>query len=199
MIDVNIMKQYIGTGLKCKAKHNDEVFEFVGLGRFDTGVISVELGSPDYCALIKGRLDEVFPILHPLSDLTKMIEIDGEKFVPIKRLVLINLGYTGGMKSFEDTITVSGTINNDYYTAHWPVSENNDTEHVMGVCLPSDGNLSISRYHCRAGSLKGLSDDAPVVFYQKMINQMYAWHFDLDGLIDSKDAVDINSLKNQVK
>jgi len=49
-------------------------------------------------------LYELFPILRPLSDLTKEIEIDGKKFVPIeniKKSMLIDLEYIDkdGIKS----------------------------------------------------------------------------------------------------
>jgi len=33
------------------------------------------------------HLSDCFPILRPLSDLTKEIEVDGEKFVPIARVI----------------------------------------------------------------------------------------------------------------
>jgi hypothetical protein len=40
----------------------------------------------DYNEIGTEERDEVFPILHPLSDLTKEIEHKGEKFVPIEKI-----------------------------------------------------------------------------------------------------------------
>lgn len=46
-------------------------------GKYNYAEIAFEFGSD------RKDLDSCFPILHPLSDLTKEIEHNGEKFVPI--------------------------------------------------------------------------------------------------------------------
>ncbi len=62
MIDVNIIKQYLGTNLKCRASNwGDKEFEFAGIDRNDAILMSG--------GMVIGRsLDNVFPILHPLSE-----------------------------------------------------------------------------------------------------------------------------------
>ena len=46
---------------------------------------SIELSSKEY-DLVHATLDKVQPILRPLTDLTKEIEVNGERFVPIDKI-----------------------------------------------------------------------------------------------------------------
>lgn len=70
---LDFKKDYVG-------KQYDKI---VGLHQWDkTGV--------NWCVLTEGgskpSLDSIKLILHPLSDLTKEIEVNGEKFVPVNRI-----------------------------------------------------------------------------------------------------------------
>lgn len=67
----------IFTGLK----YLDDNKKMVDLHCIDNGIGLVNFGWGD-----AKNIDEVFPILHPLSDLTKEIEHKGEKFVPIEKI-----------------------------------------------------------------------------------------------------------------
>lgn len=83
MIDVNIMKQYLGTGLKCKIQSDDDVLELVGV--LDWG--------DNYECWFKERAqtyfgEDVFPILHPLSDLDVKVMYKGKLTLPFKFLTL---------------------------------------------------------------------------------------------------------------
>jgi hypothetical protein len=80
------------------------------------------------------RIDNIKPILHPLSDLTKEIEHKGEKFVP--KLKLLYLGYRELTYNFQLYVLEFG-----------------------------------------------------------LIQHLVKWHFDIAGLIEKGEAIDINTLE----
>jgi hypothetical protein len=72
---------YLPYGLKVldeKAETNENVFTLESISIHST--VSDNDGNTDIL------FTEIKPILRPLSDLTKEIEVNGEKFVPIERL-----------------------------------------------------------------------------------------------------------------
>ena len=92
--------------------------------------------------------DEIKPIIHPLFDLNKEIEHNGEKFVPIERLV--------------DLI-----VNTDFY----------DHEYIVDRVKLFDELQKDIQY---------------VPFY--LVQKLIEWHFDIAGLIEKGEAIDVNSL-----
>ena len=88
-------------------------------------------------------IHQIEPIMRPLSDLTKVIEHNGEKFVPTYRL-------------------------------GWKLNFN-----------PWDSRSGLSAWKCNCE----YADSALID-----IQLMYEWHFDVNGLIDAKLAIDINTL-----
>lgn len=93
---------------------------------------------------------DLFPILYPLSSITKQIEHNGERFVPYKKLFDIGkkIGYS---------------------------------ESFLTHCLDRFSRIMDKNY---------LIDVTPYFIIQKLIE----WHFDVAGLIDEKEAVDVNTL-----
>ena len=85
------------------------------------------------------------PILHPLTDLTKEIEHNGDVFIPITRLKLLY--------EFE-----------------------------------SD-NVCEIRMHINAGWTSSI-----VELPLDIVLQLISWHFDIAGLIDKGEAIDVNTL-----
>jgi hypothetical protein len=102
------------------------------------------------------------PALHPLSDLTKEIEHNGEKFVPIVKLAQIM-----------------------YPNLEWRLCE--------GLYYATVGNAYCtfeydSGYEC---FLMNNSAQMPqIVCLLKLIE----WHFDIAGLIEKGEAIDVNTL-----
>ena len=91
------------------------------------------------------KTDKLKPILHPLTDLTKEIEHNGEIFIPITRLKLLY--------EFESDNVCEIRM---YINAGWTSSI---------VELPLD-----------------------------IVLQLISWHFDIAGLIDKGEAIDVNTL-----
>jgi hypothetical protein len=63
-------------------------------------------------------INRVKPLLHPLSDLTKEIEVNGEKFIPIEEILHeINSLVVGGEKYSKEEMLIM--CNNIYYSEAW--------------------------------------------------------------------------------
>lgn len=97
---INYKKDYVG-------KQYDKIIGIHGWSK-----------NKDWCCLTDGgskpSLNDIKPILRPLSDLTNDIEVNGEKFVPI-----VNLNTQGYNMDFDDEFTFedfikSNILNNSY-------------------------------------------------------------------------------------
>lgn len=118
------------------------------------------------------NIKDVKPILHPLSDLTKPITVDGynegKEFVPIVELARIGTGHAIN-EGYE--LGKTGVIKWSRY--YFGINENNDFSFFA---------------------------DARGGFYEirnqrQLFELLYKWHFDLEKLIDDNLAIDINTLK----
>ena len=92
----------------------------------------------------------VKPILYPLSDLTKPIEHNGEKFVPIVKI---------------KELFIDGT------------------EDVLSQSIEAIEYFIENNFFSRIEYL-------PFILIQKLID----WHFDIAGLIEKGEAIDVNTL-----
>jgi hypothetical protein len=122
------------------------------------------------------------PILRPLSDLTKEIEHDGEKFVPIVELFqkayfsIYNHNYDGSDFQFH--------TNGGYGVSCLETVLNNKYGYGFTVELPNWFRLS-----CNGDFLTIPNFE----IYESLIK----WHFDVFGLLDAGLAIDKNSLTNK--
>lgn len=106
----------------------------------------------------------LFPLLHPWSDLTKEIEHNGERFVPIlKFLNNGNLGYNYINTKNPYFIHACG----DFPDKSHPIGRFNKT-------IFTDNILGKNDY--------------------KTINKLIEWHFDINDLIKAGLAIDINTI-----
>lgn len=119
------------------------------------------------------------PILRPFSDLTKEIEINGEKFIPIVELAKI----CDESFQHDKDVKTKGKIHGCKYL------DKNDIvnvlayhEDIMTFGLHSNGSLG-KQFHV-----------APNQY--TMFQKLFEWHFDVFGLIEKGLAIDINSLKD---
>jgi len=114
-------------------------------------------------------LEEVKPILRPLSDLTKEIEVNGEKFVPIERLL--------------DIETKHNWSNSDYLQ-----SESGQNE--WWVKLKGDKPSYIFGYNSIMGFylINQFSEKQFIRNQIELFEKLYEWHFDIHGLIEKEDA-----------
>ena len=157
------------------AVENDKIF----LGQMDTN-LRFELDDV--------YLEELKPILRQLSDLTKEIEHNGEKFVPIIKLANQNYYVNNGLTPIFDRCK---TVNESNFLAY-----NSDTE------------ISRCQFRFRTFGADGENSDLNFEFYDNTshvernkhfstlanINKLFEWHFDIYGLIEKNLAIDINTL-----
>lgn len=105
-LELKHLAPYLPYKLKCLAQGEDKkVFDIQGI----TDFTDVDLHEKGRTVNEQYDIEDVFPILRPLSDLTKEIEVNGEKFIPSKILAneYLNTSYWGS-----NTIG-SGILNKD--------------------------------------------------------------------------------------
>lgn len=118
------------------------------------------------------------PILRPLSDLTKKIEVNGEKFVPLE--LLGKIYEPKGI--FEDEVFGwdCATGGDDYQDYYYVIES--DLTYSISCGNPNDSYS----YSIESGNL-----------HFNIIQKLLEWHFDIHGLIQAGLAIDINTLNKQ--
>lgn len=173
---------YLLYKLRCETPNGRGVIEGIKINQHYS--VQVKMDEPgvipeeDY-----HRIDIVKPFLHPLSDLTKEIEIDGEKFVPMLELLKLSLSMI--IYDFEWQIGSIKYIDNE--------------DEGYGIMAKSDNNEDLGftydivngqkDFQLSVGHHKRMMVDKLLLF-----NSMYSWYFDIDGLIENNLAIDINIL-----
>ncbi|MFC3353723.1 hypothetical protein [Sphingobacterium zeae] len=155
---------YLPYGLKVETpkglhtlKGIDTVFDAIGL-----------------CYWLDGNKEVSFsidckPVLRPLSDLIKVIEYDGRKFIPMHRL--------------KD----GGTYLNEFRFLEWKgYSAIDNEEHE--TCYDPE-TMSFNQFY--RGDSRMCTKQ-----YEKM-QLLFKWHFDVFGLIEKGLAIDINSIEGK--
>jgi hypothetical protein len=155
---------YLAYGLKMINKAN---YEQTGMANIlelcslvcNNSMYVRELGS-------KQRIEYHLPILRPLSDLTKEIEHNGEKFIPCQKIIdLTSYGDSYKKQIFWKVINAS--IKTKF------ISFKSNVSNEFEIDLVHSGNNK-----CWINS------------------HLLKWHFDVFGLIDKKLAIDINTLND---
>lgn len=127
------------------------------------------------------------PILFPMSDLTKKVIIAGEEIVPIVELAKI--GWDEKLSVYEVHPERARLITNwksliypeaRYISFNCKTWENNNF--YLGVL---DSEINEIHYLCPRNQ-------------NKLFKWLYAHSFDVDGLIESGLAMDVNTLENNV-
>jgi len=160
--------------------------------KFDLGTMS-RLTAPEHTPNVVGvkwdddknglysltELTSVYhkPILRPMSDLTKEINIGGSTFVPIIKLFRYNenayivnsLEQKGGLHKLE------------YSLDH--------AQSIVGTFCYNEPSYSFLHIE--------FSKHQRVPEQYQMFEKLFEWHFDVFGLIGSGLAIDINTLSNE--
>lgn len=144
---------------------------------------------------VSGIIPVFKPILRPLSDLTKEIEHNGERFVPIVELFKLRTQSTGN-EIF------------DYYIENDTAILRLKSQHLDDLTFkcffevdlePGQVSFSIaSETWDDFGSGKMIDERIDMCGNEMMMfNKLYSWHFDLASLIGSRLAIDINSIEGK--
>jgi len=127
-------------------------------------------------------IDEFKPILRPLSDLTKEIEVDGEKFVPLEQLCKIAIDEYDAKENYflSENIVEFEVVNNNSISAYFQ-------ENLKFRFSYSDERGLFSLF---------TPQELTCYFGLKYTNKLFEWHFDINNLIEKGLAIDINTLEN---
>lgn len=134
-------------------------------------------------------ISNLTPILRPLSDLTKEIDIEGRKFIPIMDLCDVGRNgiywSEGGNKKIVDCSVFKGNkvVRHDSYEMymHFGFKQGKSGSFFYGYDWDFEDD-----------------DFAPnnIVKQNELWMKLYEWHFDVLGLIEKGLAVDINTLNS---
>lgn len=131
------------------------------------------------------ELYEIKPILRPLSDLIKEIEVDGKKFIPLVEIAKTALCDTTKIVGPSKTKTDYGVMFD---------VENDDDSFKHEVFAYSHEIKMFGRHYRTYPHYEHTSQILFVPNQLELFEKLYEWHFDIHGLIDSGLAVDINTL-----
>ena len=114
---------------------------------------------------------KIIPYCHPLSDLTKEIEHNGEKFMPIVELAKISW--------------ITEYVNFKFQS----LKEDS-------VFIAFSDKKNVFGYDSNAQSFFGGLDGKPcsVVNQLQLFQKLIEWHFDIAGLIEKGEAIDVTTL-----
>ena len=122
------------------------------------------------------------PYLRPLSDLTKPIDYNGETFVPIVELAKI-----AEIENSDTKATLSKLKGNDNL---WGVRFNIENDY-------DDKKFVVFGYDTIFGFGVHYRPSMTIDFVKNQIdlwNKLIEWHFDIAGLIEKGEAIDVNTL-----
>lgn len=188
-LELKHLSPYLNYSLKLKS--GDFITEMCASLRYIDDNYHHEFNMID--ELVSGGKTWIKPILRPLSDLTKEIEVDGEKFVPLIGLYnMSNENVTLKKLDFEfidswgaGKILKVAHTNSKNYTEfiYHKFNFRKETHyekdnHAFGIDLPH--------------SIKITSEIKNQYFLHE---KLFEWHFDVFDLIGAGLAVDINTLK----
>lgn len=159
-LTIKHLAAYLPFGLKFRLHGNYPIKE--GVDNWITDFQTLDIKRID-----RALTDKNFkPILRPLSDLTKEIEVNGEKFVPL--MVLFG-GET--YRKYDFTI---GIVEKPIIGKYIDISVKGLGDHCItfGLKNPLNNNLTYHNW-----------------------SLLLEWHFDIFGLIPDGLAVDINTLE----
>ena len=186
-LELKHIAPYLPYGLKMKFTSTNEVDklsneDIVILKQIDEGGICVN----GY----KTNNKSYKPILRPLSDLTKEIEVNGEKFVPIVELAKIH-GIDFEIKTIK---TEYGTIvcyseislhptDNTPFSREFFELDLSDCCFDFGFEIFGENEFDI----CETSYF-------PIRNQLELFQKLFEWNFDVFGLIEQGLAIDINTL-----
>jgi hypothetical protein len=189
---------YLPFKLKCFNQHLPDtkmvVEELIGISNHITwsGIFNARHGSnhTPICG--------IKPILKPLSDLTKEIEVDGKKFIPLKKIHELDEtnSFDDKEKSYklifiDKVISVEHNkyelLGKEDFVLKYVVETSNLGNFIYSFTYDPE----IRRFAKRNETYK---QPLGIGFQIDMFNKLFEWHFDVFGLIEKGLAINKNTL-----
>lgn len=137
------------------------------------------------------RSDIIKPILHPLSDLTKEIEHRGEKFVPIVELAKINDKWLKSTDVYSVECRNSDVYRDGKSEMRYECKSFQKTTNMGALSIVFGYDDRLSRFYKYDETRKATH---AVAYQLQLFQKLIEWHFDIAGLIESGEAIDVNTL-----
>ena len=175
------------------------------VGETERNITAVSVDSPFvFVSAWKGSrekemvsIEDIKPILRPLSDLTKEIEHNGERFIPIIELYKKSSEYYNSKDldyEFIDSWGAKGNILKVYHNR----DKDEYSEFVYSnLSFRKDTRFEKGSYNFGMYLPHPIRVDDKIhniYFLQKLL---FKWHFDVFGLIEKGLAIDINSIEGK--
>lgn len=175
---------YLPYGLKVRFEGCDMVHEMVGLDITSQGM---HLISP-YGDFGRCNIEEAKPLLRSLSSLTKEVEHNGERFVPMVELYKIARG------RYKDSIIRHYSV----MATNSIMVEMEGYRNFIFSIVKSESDIRIENpYNFQLHSTNLHQDDAKsemVLCWNTLFEKLYEWHFDVFGLIDKNLAINLEEI-----
>jgi len=167
-----------------------EVSEFTMSG-ITKETLYTEDGGVFHWLKVKDWPQVLFPILRPMSDLIKEIEVNGKKFVPLLELRSIEQGYRDDDVFIQDhTQIIDYGCGEGDYPCYW-------VEWADGLSQKQSFSFKHNDFNrfwiINKNKLNGI--EPCIIKNQRLLfEKLYELHFDVFGLINAGLAKDINKL-----
>lgn len=184
--------KHLAPYLPYELKGNYEVSEVVPSAKFELRNKELRTDNIDFF------LNYAKPIFRPLSDLARKVEINGEKFYPLAKLLEYQeTNYFSECEhlklvKFNENCLIS--IDHNYYDLLKKedfivkfISATSNGESIMTFTYDPDSR----RFAMRDEYLK---KPLGIAYQLDMFQKLFEWHFDVFGLIEKGLAIDINTL-----
>lgn len=158
-------------------KHQDEIIgscDSWRINKISNEIVYLSNGLHENQVLFSNFQIDYKIVKHPLSDLTKEIEVNGEKFVPIVEICKIS-----------ETVNKVLRINSKSNICRFDFI--NGIQEVLRFCYHFNTN------HFQLTDEEG--DNGCILHQMEMFEKLLEWHFDIYGLIENGLAIDINALE----
>lgn len=185
------LSPYLPYGLKVFSKVTKSTYELIGLSKHELMIADRDSFNGWY------SINNFKPIFRPISDLTKEIEHNGERFIPIIELYKKSSEYYNSKDldyEFIDSWGAKGNILKVYHNR----DKDEYTEFVYSnLSFRKDTRFEKGSYNFGMYLPHPIRVDDKIhniYFLQKLL---FKWHFDVFGLIEKGLAIDINSIEGK--
>lgn|SRR3990167_1122314 len=201
-IELKHLSPYLPYGLNCKSQgFESEIYKTTGISKEYVDLIWIYLENvKNQASQYSAVIEDVYPILRPLSDLTKEIEHNGEKFVPLKKLhELLETNFFCEIKYLK-RIFVDNVISIEHFIPKHEKKGNDCFILKYKVETSNMGNLIYSLTYSqslRRFIIRDETNSRPLghAYHYDLFQKLFEYHIDIFGLIENNLAIDKNTLK----
>lgn len=190
-LELKHLAPYLPYGLKAVIRLKEDS----GLPIDEEGIVTVSCFEVAY---LGSEYDEFKPTLRPLLDLVNEIEVNGEKFIPLKKLHeldeinFFNYGKDYTLNFVDKVISINHNVykslQRDDFTIKYLVETSNVGDLVYSLTYSPD----LRRF---AKTNETYKTPLGIGYQLDLFNKLFEWHFDVFGLIEKGLAIDLNNLK----